>query len=94
MKIRDDHYKAIADACNVTLAANPGVTLATYESQGLSPMRFNFDVLYASRIEGMSASAWVSANLYSYMNDEHIGTALKRIMDNSGKSGKQLKAAA
>ncbi len=90
MKIPAEHFKTLEDACNAVLAANPGITLESYEAQSLSPMRFNFDVFYAAKINGGSASKWACDVLYPLgMNDTHIGTALKRILGNKGESSKQ-----
>ena len=90
MKISSDHYKVIEAACRAVLQANPAITLATYQAQGLSAMRFNFDVFYAASIGGQRACKWVSDVLYpTGANDEHLGTALKRIMGNDGLSARQ-----
>ena len=39
------------------------------------PMRFRWDLLYAAKL-----STWICDNLYSYLNDSHIDTALKSIV--------------
>jgi len=40
----------------------------------LSPMRYRWDLLYAAKL-----STWICNNLYSYLNDDHIDTALRKI---------------
>ncbi len=84
MKIQDAHYQKLETACKEVLAAHPAITVEAYAAQGLSAMRFNFDVLWACKIDGKTGNAWICSELYPYMNDEHIGTALKRIMGNDG----------
>jgi hypothetical protein len=46
-------------------------------NSGLTPestMRQRWDALYAAKL-----SPWICANLYDYMNDVHIDTALRAI---------------
>lgn len=88
MKIQTEHYDVLKAACNEVLAAHPNITLATYEAQGLSAMRFNWDVLNAAKINGDRSCKYLSDVLYSYLNDSHISTALASIMGNDGKNAK------
>lgn len=83
MKIKPEHFKILKDACEIVIAKHPD-TYAQYQAEGLSNMRFNWDVLHASCIEGVSGNAWICRNLYDYLNDEHINTALARILGNDG----------
>ena len=50
-----------------------------YQSQGYNDIRYRWDLLYNAGL-----SSWVCDNLYSYLNDQHIDTALKNI---TGKRG-------
>jgi hypothetical protein len=52
-----------------------------YQSGGLSDMRYNWDVLRASK--------YPVTSLYSYLDDTNINSALAKILGNSGKSSKQ-----
>lgn len=81
MKITQDHFDFLKSEIEKTLAKYPDL-VAEYESgdfprsdkvQDLQK-RFCFDVLYGSGL-----SRWVSDNLSSYLNDDHIFTALKKI---------------
>ena len=40
----------------------------------LSPMRYRWDLTYAAGL-----TKWICDNLYSYLNDDHIDTALRKI---------------
>ena len=81
MKITKEHFNYLKAAIEKTLQANPNA-VELYET-GQFPradrvkdlqIRFNYDLLHAS-----VKSSWISDNLYTYMNDDHITTALKRI---------------
>lgn len=87
MKIKPEHYTKLESALCDTVAKNPGVK-DSYRKQGLAPMRYNWDALWATRFDGMSAGQWLHDNLYPYLNDDHINTALARILGNSGKDAK------
>jgi len=43
--------------------------------QGLTSKRYRWDLLWSSAL-----SIWVSDNLYPYLNDTHIDTALRTIV--------------
>ena len=87
MKIKPEHYAKLETAIRGALNANHGVT-ERYAALGLSNMRLNFDLLYASKIDDTNSSRWISDNLYPYLNDTHIGSALAKIVGNDGKDGK------
>jgi hypothetical protein len=89
MKMHPDHFAKLKTACLEVLKANPNAA-QDYKNAGLSDMRFNFDVMHAAKIDGQKSSRFVCDVLYPYLNDVHIGTALKAIMGNTGlgKDGK------
>jgi len=81
MKIKKEHFNYLKSEIEVVLAKYPNVA-QEYE-QGQFPRaervknlqeRFNFDLFYAARL-----SRWATDNLYTYMDDTHLSTALKRI---------------
>jgi len=78
MKIKPEHFAILEEACNKVIEDNP-TARQTYTNQGLTEKRFRWDVLYASKIDNDSASRWICDNLYSYMDDTHIDTALRKI---------------
>jgi hypothetical protein len=71
MKMKPEHYEYIKGKM---LATSTAPTLHSYTSRGLSEKRWRWDWLYEAKL-----SNWVCDNLYSYLNDEHIDTALKQI---------------
>lgn len=87
MKITKDHYLKLASACADVLAKHPNMR-EQYQSAGFSDMRFNWDVLRLCRVDGMLGTAWLCLELYPYLNDSHINTALARILCNSGTDSK------
>jgi GH24 family phage-related lysozyme (muramidase) len=84
MKIKQEHFDHIKLAIDATLAIhNQNNKLAEEYEQGLFPRaeltkdvqrRFCWDVMY-----GAGLSKFASDTLYSYLNDDHIYTALKAI---------------
>ncbi len=84
MKIKKEHFDHLQTSINQVLAQynNKGQLVAEYE-QGLFPRsektkdlqkRFCFDLLY-----GAGLNKFVCKELYPYLNDDHIYTALKAI---------------
>jgi hypothetical protein len=72
MKIKPVHFEALS------LALSPVDTperRAAYREAGLSTRRYQWDLV---RIAGLMT--WLCDNLYSYLNDDHIQTALNRIV--------------
>ena len=81
MKIKPEHFQHLKTEINVILSKYDRL-VEEYET-GQFPRsekvkdlqrRFCFDVLF-----GAGLSRWVSDNLYPYMNDDHLYTALKAI---------------
>jgi hypothetical protein len=81
MKIKDEHYKYMKHEIDATLDKYPDL-VSEYESGNFPradkvkdlQKRFCFDVMY-----GAGLTKWVCDNLYGYMHDSHIYTALKSI---------------
>jgi len=88
LKITKEHYEKMRAACEEVLAKYPVITVDTYEAQGLSHMRFNWDVFHSAKIDGVSSTKWACDNLYSYLDDTHINSALAVIMHNDGLNHK------
>jgi len=85
MKIKKEHFDHLQTSINQVLDKynDQGQLVAEYE-QGLFPRsektkdlqrRFCFDLLY-----GAGLTKFVCDELYSYLNDDHIYTALKTIV--------------
>lgn len=77
MKIKPDDYETLLAAVRRVLADRP-TAAGTYQTLNLSFTRFAWDVFRMTRIKlGDGAGAPGDLNLYAYMNDDHITTALK-----------------
>jgi len=92
MKIKKVHLDFIKKECLDVLNDNPNA-ISNYE-QGKFPrseatkdvqLRFNFDVFRAA-----IKSSWVCDNLYSYLDDTHIKSALNSFMPKLAINGKTL----
>ncbi len=79
LKIKPEHFEQMAIACQATIAGKPDAK-QSYADQGLSDKRFRWDVLNASTIDGKRGTLWICDNLYPYLNDEHIDSALRQIV--------------
>lgn len=85
MKIKPEHYAILRDKVRVSLDAQ-GWRAELYQREGLSFKRFRWDMLYLARVKigdnaGMGHG---DVPLYEYMNDDHIDTALRRIVTEYG----------
>ena len=79
MKMKPEHFAQLAAAVQVVRQNNPGVSAATYAAKGLTEKRYRWDLLYACKIDGRSGNLWI-CDLYSYLNDDHIDTALRAVV--------------
>jgi hypothetical protein len=96
LKMRQEHIEAIRTGMMAVLEGKREAIEAAYLKAGYSNMRLNWDILWASMIEGKRSCFWLS-DLYrdeSYvggLNDTHINSALAHIMGNDGtdRNGKK-----
>lgn len=74
VKITTEHYVHMKQAMAEVAARVP---IAAYRAANptFSEKRIRWDYSYAAKL-----SPWVCQNLYSYVNDEHIDTALRHIV--------------
>lgn len=72
MKMTSLHFNYIANA--VALVDTPEKR-ALYKENGLSTMRYQWDL-----VRGAGLIHWMCDALYTYLNDDHIQTALNRII--------------
>ena len=80
MKIKNEHYEVLETACKKVLDKSPNAW-NEYKNKGLSEKRFRWDVLWATKLKiGDSIGMPGDLPLYDYMNDEHIDTALRKIV--------------
>ena len=69
MKIKAEHYEYLKE--HILKAENK----ITFRNDCLlSPMRYRWDLLHAAGL-----TKWICDNLYPYLNDDHIDTALRKI---------------
>lgn len=78
MKMSDEHYKLVEDACTSVLHFAHDAK-QRYKDDGLSDKRFRWDVLHASTINGKKSMYFITDELYPYLNDTHIDTALRKM---------------
>lgn len=80
MKIKPEHYIYMSNAIvNVLKNYEIKRLMEKYKDEKLSFKQFYHDCLYRAKL-----STWLCDNVYSYANDKHIETALKRIMKEQG----------
>lgn len=78
MKIRPEHLaylKSKIDALSPSTVAFIKESIRTQNKYKDFGTRLRFDLLYAS-----VPSSWICDNLYPYMNDDHINSALKAVV--------------
>ena len=78
MKIKAEHYQYLLEAIRplAPKAQFHKEYLASFNKPKMDQeKRLRWDFLYAAAL-----SSWMRDNLYSYLNDDHIDTALKNIM--------------
>ncbi len=83
MKITTEHYNDLAsklaqvitgELVSPRMAHQPIPLLYEYLDAGMSAMRWRWDLLYYGGL-----SNWIGETLYSYLNDDHIDTAMRKI---------------
>lgn len=71
MKMKQEHFTALQSALEKVLKIFPDIQ-RTYKRQGFSKERFAWDLLWDSKFD--------TSELYTYLNDSHIQTALFKII--------------
>jgi hypothetical protein len=72
MKMSKEHYAYLAEKIG---ALDSPYLRGVYRNAGLSLKRYQWDVAYQ-----VGLTAYICETLYPYLNDEHIQTALDRII--------------
>lgn len=76
MKLKPEHYAHIRDSIKAAVEKHNLPKEEVYTVQNnLSSKRYRWDLLWAAKL-----SVWISDNIYSYANDDHIDTALRNII--------------
>ena len=81
MKIKPEHYQYMLEAIR-PLAVYIPQQRAAIIAQGKAKdveKRLRWDLFHAAKL-----NTWMCDNLYPYLHDEHVDTALKRIMKEIG----------
>lgn len=81
MKILPEHYEVLKKAV-IPHMSEPG--WLRYQSDGLSLTRYVFDCYWLAWRHTPILPSFVLGTLYKYLNDDHIGTALKAIAKEAG----------
>jgi phosphatidylserine/phosphatidylglycerophosphate/cardiolipin synthase-like enzyme len=77
MKIAPDHFRTLSHAIH---QARQGMdTLDEYVRYGLTAKRWRWDLLWRAKRLGFLPERFIEDNIYTYANDDHIDTALRRI---------------
>lgn len=74
MKITKDHYNRLKSLVESAMNANPG-SKQTYQDKNLSMMRYRWDLYYTATLLDRP----LTHELYQYLDDNNIDTALKAI---------------
>jgi len=80
MKMKPEHFETLRRAMSASLDAGAMLDVSTDD---MSDERFRWDWLRRTTIEGKGSFQWVNENLYPYLNDSHIDTALRAIAGHS-----------
>jgi hypothetical protein len=81
MKMLPEHYAILKEAVMPRMRAEDW---AVYQTNGLSFTRYIFDCYWAAWRRTPTLPEFVLGTLYKYLNDDHIGTALKAIAKEAG----------
>lgn len=81
MKIKRHHYNILEQAIRETRRKHYSA-YSQYRAEGLSDQRYRWDMLAISKTEdNQPLSQFLCSTLYTYLNDTHIDTALRKITE-------------
>lgn len=78
MKMKPEHFQTLKDSMNAV--RNTPATLDLAIHCDLTDIQFLWKWFYRTPIEGLRPEAWAFKNLYPYLNDKNIETALKKLL--------------
>lgn len=79
MRMTPDHFNTLREAIHTADNTFPSIR-EDYEKGAISAKRFRWDLLWASPATShVTGRSWITENLYPYLNDDHIDTALRKI---------------
>lgn len=76
MKMTKDHYTRLESLVKNVIASNPG-SKQLYQDKNLSMMRYRWDLYHVVTTQDRS----LTIELYKYLDDNNIDTALKAITE-------------
>jgi hypothetical protein len=77
VKLTQEHYQTL---CHAIYRSQQGSeTLEEYKNHGLTAKRWRWDLLWRAKRVGFLPDRFIEDQLYVYVNDDHIDTALRRI---------------
>lgn len=85
MKMTPEHYAILRDAIAPVIAKYPDAA-SKYKADGLSPMRYRWDLLHSSGVHVCHQhNVWANEGktcipACDYLNDDHIDTALRAVV--------------
>lgn len=83
MKMTEEHFAQLTASLDKTPLACQQATMVAYQEQQLSPKRFRWDLLHASGLRaGQTIGTPTGWNVYDYLDDDHIDTALRQYCKN------------
>jgi hypothetical protein len=78
MKMTSEHYSYLLSEIDTLLDRHKIDSIDTvkqeYEAKGLSMKRMRWDLVYYAKL-----TPWICDNLYNYLDDTHIDTALRKM---------------
>ena len=80
MKMTTEHFTILEAAMNKSMQEG---AMLPFDTSEWTNMRFRWQWMHETKIDGQRSSAWVCDHLYPYLNDDHIDTALRRIAGHS-----------
>ena len=78
MKMKPEHFERLKASMLEYHSVHPEF-IDNLLSSDLSDKRKRWDWMWKTRVENAPVSLWVARELYGYLDDSHIDTALKRI---------------
>jgi len=77
MKIKPEHFEMLRAAVG---KHNTAFHRERYKAAELSDKRYRWDLLYHAQRIGALPEHFICDTIYPYANDEHIDTALRRLI--------------
>ena len=80
MKMKPEHFEILKRALDRANMKDPAA-FARYEARGLTHFRFRWDTTFSIQHDGKPLGDWICKELYPYLNDNNIDTALRQYFE-------------